>query len=134
MKTYAYIAATLSALLAPTSVVGHESMLTSDEQETSNIRRSLIDPDKYKAKYLSIFCRCCGNGDGGTAPKFDPAWKAEGFSQCTGEEVSKNGKDYCTCPVRASTWKSWWSSESYMEKWNAKCAPGGSIRQKAGIE
>jgi len=59
MKTYAYIAAiAFSALVTP--VVGHESMLTSDEQETSNLRRSLIGSGGLTRQetYLSIFCRC----------------------------------------------------------------------------
>lgn len=139
MKTYAYIAAiALSALLAPTSVVGYESKLTSDEQETSNIRRKLSwgNSQSKRDKYLSIYCRCCGiAGDEVTDP-FSDAWQSNAAA-CNNFVDTKNPpRTNCACPNRADNTKPWWAwwykeGETTRSRWNDSCE--STIARKAGI-
>lgn len=139
MKTYAPIIAAIafSGLLAP--VVGHESMLTSDEQqETSNIRRKLSwgNKEKYQAKYLSIYCRCCGEDDGSDVSYDDELWLSDAAA-CNNFEDTKNPpRDRCVCPERAENTKPWWAwwykqGETTRSRWNDSCQ--STIARKAGI-
>ena len=125
MKTYAYIAAiAFSALLAPTPIVGYESKLSSDEQETSNIRRKLSwgDSQSKKDKYLSIYCRCCGDDDGNPVDDFSDA---SGYPACDGFKDKKDRTE-CSCPVRNKSFGEWYSPR---DKWNHQCA--GKIKDNA---
>ena len=124
MKTYAYIAAiAFSALLAPTPIVGYESKLSSDEQETSNLRRSLGDSGgKIRQKtYLSIFCRCCGDDDGNPVDDFATYPECNSF-----EDKKEPARTECSCPVRNKSFGEWYSPR---DKWNHQCA--GKIKDIA---
>ena len=134
MKSYAYIAAIAFSAFAPTSVVGYESMLTSDEQETSNIRRKLSSGSQ--AKYLSIYCRCCGiAGDDVTDP-FSDAWLSNAAACNNFVDTKDPSKTRCKCPERADNTKPWWAfwykkGETTRSRWNDSCQ--STIARKAGI-
>ena len=139
MKTYAYIAIAFSALLAPTSVVGHESMLTSDKQEeTSNIRRKLSwgNSQSKRDKYLSIYCRCCGEDDGSDVPFDSDLWLSDAAGCNNFVDTKDPSKTNCACPQRADNTKPWWAwwykeGETTRSRWNDSCQ--GTIARKAGI-
>jgi hypothetical protein len=122
MKTYAYIAVAFSALLAPTPIVGYESKLSSDEQETSNIRRKLSwgDSQSKKDKYLSIYCRCCGDDDGNPVDDFATYPECNSF-----EDKKEPARTECSCPVRNKSF-GWYSPR---DKWNHQCV--GKIKDIA---
>ena len=153
MKTYTTIVAlVIMALLTPTQVLGHASML--EDQETgksSGLRRKLgwysQTPEERQAKYRSIYYRCCGNPTDSSGTALDCNDEANENACRSGVNVSddswrvdggdsNNYPGNCKCPVRGSSkvsWGWWSNSKSYYTKWQDSCGPDGSITKKAGI-
>lgn len=136
MKTFQATAAALAvaAALAPSAVVGHESMLEAavggsgagggGEGGDAPLRRRLLwfSQDYWE----SIYYRCCALDVGeGTESLNNDAWRAPGWNDSYG--------DFCRCPKRGSGSTGWFSSKSYYEKWEESCSPDGTIYRKAGI-
>eukprot|EP00579_Thalassiosira_antarctica_P011560 CAMPEP_0201917260 /NCGR_PEP_ID=MMETSP0903-20130614/6680_1 /ASSEMBLY_ACC=CAM_ASM_000552 /TAXON_ID=420261 /ORGANISM="Thalassiosira antarctica, Strain CCMP982" /LENGTH=132 /DNA_ID=CAMNT_0048453281 /DNA_START=163 /DNA_END=561 /DNA_ORIENTATION=+ len=125
MKTTAIAFLAFAALLAPSPVIGREAML--GDESTGQRRLGFFD--KGQEYYESLWYRCCGtDGQAGDESKNNIDWQRD--------DAADNGYDdtqLCKCPVRGSDSKgwSWWSSQTYFEKWEDKCAPGGSIARKA---
>ena len=150
MKTYTtIIALAIMALLTPTQVLGHESMLEDQEKgKSSGLRRKLgwygKSPEERLEKYRSLYYRCCGNptdssnsaaldcndnaNENACRSKGNDSWRIKG-----GDSGNYSGQ--CKCPVRGSSKVSWgwWSKKSYFTKWQDACGPDGSITRKAEI-
>mmetsp|Transcript_37511 Transcript_37511/g.78581 ORF Transcript_37511/g.78581 Transcript_37511/m.78581 type:complete len:143 (+) Transcript_37511:90-518(+) len=139
MKTSAIAFLALSAVLAlliPSPVVGHESMLADEEESIgSNLRRRLgwKKPESY---YRSIYYRCCNTSEGEGATEGDPSLENDAWRR---SEVEAN--DYpgqCKCKKRGSGDVGFFSklfgkTESHFDKWQTSCKSGGTIYKKAGI-
>mmetsp|Transcript_23677 Transcript_23677/g.42558 ORF Transcript_23677/g.42558 Transcript_23677/m.42558 type:complete len:135 (-) Transcript_23677:1131-1535(-) len=134
MKTSAIAFLTNSAILAlliPSPVVGHESILADEEESVgSNLRRRLgwKKPESY---YRSIYYRCCNTSEGEGATEGSPSKDNNAWRRTDGEADDYPGK--CKCPVRGSDKVGWFSSQSYFDKWQTSCNEGGSLYKKAGI-
>ena len=132
MKTTIALLA-IAALLAPTSIAGHEAMLEEETAElrggSNNISRRLgwkKDPSYYQ----SIYYRCCGDAGAGALSKPNIDWQVnDSAAQLVGLGLSADAT--CKCPVRGRDKKGWFSSQTYYDKWTDSCKENGSLYNKA---
>ena len=124
----------IAALLAPTSIAGHEAMLEEETAElrggSNNISRRLgwkKDPSYYQ----SIYYRCCGDAGEGAQSRDNQGWQSKDFANRPSSlGLSDDAK--CKCPVRGSSkGKGWFSSKTYYDKWSDSCKETGSLYNKA---
>mmetsp|Transcript_12990 Transcript_12990/g.31646 ORF Transcript_12990/g.31646 Transcript_12990/m.31646 type:complete len:134 (+) Transcript_12990:423-824(+) len=133
MKTTISFLALIALVLVPSPIVGHESMLADEEQPTgTNLRqRNLGFFWKDQSYYRDVYYRCCNTDPPfGSKDKNNAAWRVEGW-QYEVKYPNNENKNKCRCPVRGGG--KYLSKESYYEKWNKSCEPGGNLYKKAGI-
>ena len=133
MKTFASIfVLAFIAILGTSSVMGYESMLSEQAEESGsgNLRRRLFFWSKGAEYWESLFYRCCSDAPEDTPAK-STSWRTVGWSGETG----RNGAEVCLCPKRGTG--SFWGKSNW-EKWNKACDTSsegnlGSIPKKAGL-
>jgi hypothetical protein len=81
----------------------------------------MSDSDRQE-KYLSIYCRCCGNQEG-----------ARNISPTDVAACQTYQAETCKCPVREETGNAWWNfwGRNYQARWNDSCS--NKIPERAGI-
>eukprot|EP00581_Thalassiosira_minuscula_P028412 CAMPEP_0183753424 /NCGR_PEP_ID=MMETSP0739-20130205/2932_1 /TAXON_ID=385413 /ORGANISM="Thalassiosira miniscula, Strain CCMP1093" /LENGTH=129 /DNA_ID=CAMNT_0025989907 /DNA_START=126 /DNA_END=515 /DNA_ORIENTATION=+ len=116
----------ITLILAPISVLGREAMLGDDKEGHKQRRLGFFF--KSQEYYESIYYRCCG-GEGATDEESleNDYWRRS-------DAPPQYSNQYCKCPKRGSSDTPWfgWSTQTYLEKWEASCADGGKIAKKAG--